>query len=540
MFIKKVLKIFSFFKRFKFPPPSKLFYWATFSLIILIAIHFRFASQQSIPPGLFNDEAVEISQALSLQLDRFKIFVEPYVGGKVWPIEILPVLINKVLLAKDPANYWPIKTLYASLGVLTVIIFFLLLRKIFSPWMALLGTFIAASSAYNSYYERIITRNAITPLWMVLHLLFFYSFFQQKGKRWWPLAGTILFLLLGIHSYTTFKVYAVAFFFIWATWITAFKNWQDLKFYFTGLGLVVLGTFGLAFFSGDYDWHWLLHRGNYVYRFDNLQIAQYFFPSILSPLFIIKKFRGGDYFFADPTHVIFTQDGRGMLAYVWGAVFYIGLAVGLWAIIRRKNHFRSFTAPLCFFSLLVIGTGGPSLKTFFSLSPLIILMTVDGICQLEKIFPQRRYKLGILALVMFLIPITLYDNYYQLFNHCAFSNRNFYYTTNSEVLSQEVDKILQRNPRANIYIGMFMGKDVFHYRFLRSYRNVLYSWPNKNEGAIKRLLLAKGEKAIFMEKGEDIKMVKDYLHQQGYSFVDKEYRWIEDFVLFEGLTTIEK
>ena len=139
-------------------------------LTIAIAVFFRFWQFDSIPPGLYQDEAMNGADALSsLENGKFSVFYTNN-NGREGMIIWLDVLAIK-LFGNEP---WVLRLFPALAGVLAVLGLFFLAKKLFSIEIALASSFFMATSFWAVNFSRIGFRaNLMVPIliWSFYFLL---------------------------------------------------------------------------------------------------------------------------------------------------------------------------------------------------------------------------------------------------------------------------------------------------------------------------------------------------------------------------------
>ena len=131
----------------------------TISLIVIIAlaVFFRFWQFTSIPPGLYQDEAMNGADALaSLNSGEYKVFY-PNNNGREGMIVWLDALAIKLsgLSAQTGVEPWVLRLFPAITGVLAVLGLYFLARELFGAEIALVSSFFMATSFWAVNFSRI-------------------------------------------------------------------------------------------------------------------------------------------------------------------------------------------------------------------------------------------------------------------------------------------------------------------------------------------------------------------------------------------------
>ncbi|MBI2446495.1 MAG: glycosyltransferase family 39 protein [Parcubacteria group bacterium] len=143
-------------------------------LIITIAIFFRFWQFNSIPPGLYQDEAMNGADALSsLESGKLGVFYTNN-NGREGMIVWLDALAIKVF-GTEP---WVLRLFPALAGVLAVLVLFFLAKELFSVEIALASSFFMATSFWAVNFSRIGFRAGL-----MLPILIWSFYFLYRGFK---------------------------------------------------------------------------------------------------------------------------------------------------------------------------------------------------------------------------------------------------------------------------------------------------------------------------------------------------------------------
>lgn len=148
--------------------------------VLIIAGFLRFYHITLTPPGLYPDEAMNGSNSLeSLQNGHFPVFYPENNGREALFINIQALTLKYVFGV--PGNLpepWMLRIVSAVFGTLTVLGLFLLTRELFyrhpkRDTIAILATFLIATSFWHIMFSRIGFRAITAPFWLVwaLYLL---------------------------------------------------------------------------------------------------------------------------------------------------------------------------------------------------------------------------------------------------------------------------------------------------------------------------------------------------------------------------------
>ncbi|HDZ54541.1 MAG TPA: hypothetical protein ENI19_02165 [Candidatus Nealsonbacteria bacterium] len=178
-------------------------------LILVIASFFRLWQLDSIPPGLYPDEAINGNNALEvLRTGNLKVFYPDNNGRE-------GLFINLVALsfAVFGASVWSLKIVTAIIGILTVLGLYLLTKELFShlaikPFnhsaIALLASFFLAISFWHTNFSRIGFRGILVPFVLVFGLYFLMKAFRTKKLSNFIFSG--IFWGIGFYTYISFRM----------------------------------------------------------------------------------------------------------------------------------------------------------------------------------------------------------------------------------------------------------------------------------------------------------------------------------------------
>ena len=181
-------------------------------IILIIAAFFRLWQLDSIPPGLYPDEAINGNEALDIiQQGKFKIFYPENNGREglfIW-------LISLSFLIFGP-SIWAIKIVPAIFGILTVLGLYLLTKELLriencklkivnlkNETIALTASFFLAISFWHINFSRIGFRAILVPFVLVFGFYFLFRGFRQKKILFFVISG--IFFGLGFYTYISYR-----------------------------------------------------------------------------------------------------------------------------------------------------------------------------------------------------------------------------------------------------------------------------------------------------------------------------------------------
>ena len=240
---------------------------AIFLIILSIGIFFRFWQLNSIPPGLYPDEAINANQAASSPLKIFYPENNGREGLFIWLIHFFFFIFG--------TSVWTLRFTSAFIGITTVFGLYFLTKEIFRLFfdedkteiISLASTFLLAVSFWHTNFSRIGFRAILVPFFLVFTFYFLFRTFRTKKYSDAILAG--VFFGLGFYSYIAFRVAPIIVFWLLIIFwlISKDKNWQKKFFTLTAWFLIV--TFTVALPLGIY---FLQNPHNFVSRATGISV----------------------------------------------------------------------------------------------------------------------------------------------------------------------------------------------------------------------------------------------------------------------------
>ena len=322
-------------------------------LIIALAIFFRFFQLDSIPKGLYPDEAINGNDAFfSLENGSYRIFY-PENNGR----EGLFIWLISLSFSIFGVSIWALKFIPAIIGVITVLGLYLLTKELFSlsanhkpqaTSIALLSSFFLAISFWHINFSRIGFRAIMVPFLLVFSFYFLIKAFQNQEKLYTGIAG--LFFGLGFYTYSVFRLAVLLLgVFLLAFWIFYKKRGLEKKFLKLTINLFLFITvislpLGIYYLKNPQD---LLGRTSQISVFSQPNPLKSFGQSLLIHLGMFNFY--GD---ANWRHNLSTSP---QLLIPIGILFLIGVLVSIKLLKDSFKQNYSSTIIHCFlFAWLLI------------------------------------------------------------------------------------------------------------------------------------------------------------------------------------------
>jgi DNA-binding beta-propeller fold protein YncE/4-amino-4-deoxy-L-arabinose transferase-like glycosyltransferase len=185
-------------KRLLAPPGRKEL--ILLAVICAIGAFLRFYQLQSIPFGLFFDEATNGLDAIRVIRQRvYPVYFEANYGRGALFIYLLALsfkLLGVSVLA--------MRLVTAVLGVLTILAFYFLFRQLFGSRLGLVGAYLIATSRWHINFSRVVFDAVLLPLLVALSFYFLFKGLRSRRRTDFLWGG--LALGLGLHTYASFRL----------------------------------------------------------------------------------------------------------------------------------------------------------------------------------------------------------------------------------------------------------------------------------------------------------------------------------------------
>ncbi len=328
-------------------------------IIIGIAAFFRFAQLDSLPPGLYPDEAINGNQALT---DPGKIFYAENNGR-----EGLYVILLSFSFYLFGASIASMKLVSALFGIFTVLGVYFLTKELFhyessssqkANIIAIIASFFIAASFWHTLFSRMGFRAIMVPFAIVWGVFFLLKALRTGKTKDFIFSG--IFWGFGCHSYIAFRLTPLILIVVLsATFINYLRknklpnikskwNWRQCLSYKNcwKISILILTALLVAapliayFFCEPQDF---MGRAGGVSVFAQENSIKALGESTIKHLGMFNFY--GD---ANWRH---NYSGRPMLPWAIGILFLTGLAISFKELVRSflKKSYSAFTA----YSLLI-------------------------------------------------------------------------------------------------------------------------------------------------------------------------------------------
>ena len=391
---------------------SKKYQIVVLLLILALAGFFRLWQIDSVPPGLYPDEAMNGNDAIeTLSSNQFKIFY-PENNGREGLFVWLIAFVFKIL----GPTAWSLRLVSAIFGIFTVLGLYLLTKEIFSltrlskqyspSVIALLSSFFLAISFWHINFSRIGFRAILVPFLMCFSFYFLLKAFRKNSTLDYIWSG--IFFGLGFYTYIAFRVAVLILGIV--VLLKTINDWKWIwrKSYLLFLTILIVALpIGIHFLDTPQDF---IGRAGGVSVFNAEEPIKAFGISTIKTL--------GMFNFVGDWNWRHNLAGSPMLIWPIGVLFIIGF------ILIIKNMFSQIRRPIFenlpnilllawFFVMLLpavlTNEGSPHALRTIGVIPVICILAAFGLIWIISKLIQFNKKLVWFAMVVFLIYPTVFN-----------------------------------------------------------------------------------------------------------------------------------
>lgn len=410
-------------------------------IILIIAGFFRLYNLASIPPGLYPDEAMNGNNALEAisgqGLSQFKVFYPENNGREGLFINIQAILL-KIFNTNEP---WVLRTASAIFGILTVLgVYFLVLEYLKNTskgkWIALVSSFLVATSFWHINFSRIGFRAIMASAFMTWGLYFLIKVFNSIRNKSQPdfipqnKKDAISFLIifsaiggilygLGMHSYIAYRatpiIIIVAFLIEYFYYKTNLKKLIGVFCVYVGLALIVFAPLGIYFLKNPADF---MGRTS--------QLSVFASPTPIKNLSLNTLETIQMFFIHGDSNWRHNLSGQPQIHPIVGVMFLIGLIYGLYKFFKKEDPQSSKEEKnlwlislvwlvVAFLPVIISNEGIPhALRSILMIVPVYIISAMGLRYLFEILSPKVNIKtlkifFGLIALFLIL---TIYQQYF--------------------------------------------------------------------------------------------------------------------------------
>ncbi len=248
-------------------------------LILLLASFFRLWQIDSIPPGIYPDEAVNATNAV---LEPGRIFYKDNNGREGFYINLIGLSFKLFGISR-----FSLKAISISCGILTVFGVYLMAKELFerSRIIPLLSAFFLAISFWPVNFSRIAFRANMVPFLLTFSFYFLFKGLKsglkeekngkkdKKDKKNWKrflnFAFGGLFFGLGFHTYISFRFAVLILLPVLVGWLFVYWQKRRLKDFLIFSSIYLFITFLVALPIGIY---FLKNPGDFLSRSGSISV----------------------------------------------------------------------------------------------------------------------------------------------------------------------------------------------------------------------------------------------------------------------------
>src|SRR3989344_2835629 len=181
--------------------------------ILVVAIFFRLYHLDSIPPGIYPDEAINGTDALKvLDSGKPQVFY-PNNNGR----EGLFINLTALSFKFFGISVWSFKLIPVLAGILGVWALYLLAKEMFNWQIGAMSSFLMAISFWHVNFSRIHFRAILAPMLLTFTIYFVWK--GLKGKHLINFLWSGVALGLGFYTYIAFRIAPLVLILgLWAYW----------------------------------------------------------------------------------------------------------------------------------------------------------------------------------------------------------------------------------------------------------------------------------------------------------------------------------
>lgn len=358
--------------------------WTIILLIIVVATIFRLPGLNTIPPGLYPDEAMNGNNAIqALETGDYKVFY-PENNGREGLFINLQALSLKIFGYK----IWALRIVSTIFGILTVLGLYLLTQRLFNWQITALSSYLMAIAFWHVNFSRIGFRAIMAPFLLVWGFYFLWR--GLSSGRLWNFAASAVFWGLGFYTYIAFRAMPLALILVLlAYWQTVKKDFDHEKYEFIknqltrGLALLLIVVILVALPIGYYFW---THPADFFGRTGQLSIFASANPLQALAQNTFQTF--GMFNFVGDFNWRHNLSGQPILLWPMGVLFVIGFLRSWIKLFKRaKTHGHLSSVQVLLLSWFFVGLiptvisneGLPHALRTLIVSPVVFIWAGEGL-----------------------------------------------------------------------------------------------------------------------------------------------------------------
>lgn len=374
--------------------------------VLLLSIFFRFYQIQSMPGGLFPDEAANGIDINAMQRGELQPFYERGNGREALFFYMLWGSVE--IFGK---GHWQHHIVSALVGILAVLGCFLVTKKLFSEFsgkperaikIALLASFFMAVSSWHTVLSRTAFRANLIPLFTAFtfyFLLLTYSA-QTKAKRYFWSILTGATFALGFYSYIAYRIMVplIAVAILWPLITDLFLS-KDRLVHFKKFALPIIAIgISFAIFIAPLAHYFYTHPGSFIGRSGQVSV---FNPELnggdlIGTVLEVTRLSMKAYFWNGDLNWRHNISGEPFLSVMVSPFFAVGLTLTTLLAIRymimpwrRRNDWKFFLLTGWFWAMLIpvvtTAEGIPHGLRAIGTIPVVFIMAAFGLVVIMEV-----------------------------------------------------------------------------------------------------------------------------------------------------------
>ena len=369
--------------------------------VVAVGVFFRVVKFNSFPPGLNHDAAWNGLHAIRITQD---VGYSPYVA-EAWGRETMfhyIIAFYQLILGSTQSA---IQLAGITVGIATLVAFYLLVRRLFGFKLALVATYLLSVSGWHLTMSNAGWRAILVPLFIGLIFYFLVKAVQERRMRDFALAGIFLGLSLGTYDAARVLPFLAAAYLLYE----AIRNPTLIRSNYIHLAL--FGLFALLAFSplGWYalhNWDAFTGRAGFLWIGSQIGRADSIEPLLtnIKDALLMFNYRanGNDFFVEEPL-----LDLPVSVFFVLGLVY----SVTRW---RQPGHFLPLAMLLL---LLAVGiasvpNGNRGIGAMVPVTIFAAVLMVEAWRWLREAYPRHKelFTVGLVGVLLYAGYAT-YDSY---------------------------------------------------------------------------------------------------------------------------------
>jgi predicted DNA-binding antitoxin AbrB/MazE fold protein len=167
------------------PPARRI--WPLLLALLLLALGLRVWQVGSLPPTLSGDEGSQGLEAVKVLKGEIR---NPFSTGWLG-VPTMSFYFNAVSIALLGNTATGLRLPWVFIGTATVLVSYLLVRRLHGPFPGLLTAALLATYHYHIHYSRLGSNQVADALFVALALLFLYRGYDRRSALDWALCGAV-------------------------------------------------------------------------------------------------------------------------------------------------------------------------------------------------------------------------------------------------------------------------------------------------------------------------------------------------------------